>query len=62
MRAAAVAESEMSGGKLERFAGEDVTGIRAGVARPEQRIDSEVFVGRNLRLDQRRISRCAVGS
>ena len=55
MRAATVAESEMSGRELERFAGEDVTGIGAGVARPEQRIDSEVPVGRQLRLDQCRI-------
>src|SRR5262245_33742621 len=35
MRAAAVPESEMSGCQLKRFAGEDVTGIGAGVARPE---------------------------
>ena len=58
MRAAAVAESEMSGRQLERFAGEDVTGIRTGVARPEQRVDSELFVGCQLRLDQCRIFRC----
>ena len=41
MRAAAVAESEMSCRQLQRFTGEDVTGIRTGVARPEQRVDSE---------------------
>ena len=55
MRAAAVAESEMSGRQLKGFAGEDVTGIRTGIARPEQRVDSELFVGCQLRLDQCRI-------
>src|SRR5436190_4441988 len=55
MRAASVAESEMSGRQLKRFTGEDVTGIRTGVARPEQRVDSEVFVSCQLRLDQCRI-------
>src|SRR5262249_57019656 len=45
MCAAAVAESEMARGQLERFAGEDISRIRAGIARPEQRVDSEFFVG-----------------
>src|SRR6266498_5774026 len=44
VRAAAVSESEMSGRQLKGFAGEDVTGIRTSVARPEQRVDSELFV------------------
>src|SRR5436309_5706389 len=52
--AAAVIEAEMAGGELERFAGENVTGIRTGVARPEQRVDSELFVRCQLRLDQGR--------
>src|SRR5260370_39575612 len=35
--AAPVGETEVAGGQLERCAGEDVTRIRAGVARPERR-------------------------
>src|SRR5207247_4712583 len=59
--AAAVTEAEMAGSKLERFAGEHVTGIRASVARPQERIDSEFFVTRDLRFDEGGISRCARG-
>src|SRR5438046_492365 len=50
---AAVTESKMSRGKLERVARKNVTGIRTGVPRPEQRIDSEFFISRGLRFDQR---------
>src|SRR5207249_5753473 len=57
VRAAAVPQSEMACRKVERFAGKDVTRIRTCIARPEQRIDSEFFVSRYLRFDERRISR-----
>ena len=49
----------MAGSELQRFTGKDVTWIRTCVPRPEQRIDSEFFVGRDLCLDERRISRRA---
>ena len=55
VRAAAVAKSEVPRGELERFACEHVTGLRTGVARPEQCVDSELFVVRQLGLDQCRI-------
>ncbi len=35
MRAAAVAEPEMSGGKFQRFTGENISWIRTRIARPE---------------------------
>ena len=54
MRTAAMPETEVPGRELERFAGEGITGIRAGVAGPEQGINSEFFVGGELRLNQRR--------
>src|SRR6266516_6852519 len=59
MCARTVTETEMSGGKFRGIAGKDVTWIRTGIARPEQWIDSEFLVSRNLRLYERRISRCA---
>src|SRR6266571_8457039 len=52
VRTAAMTESEMAGRKLDRFAGENVTGIRTGVTRPEEWIDSGFFVGRSLCLDE----------
>src|SRR5207253_6036098 len=61
MRAAAMTESEMAGRKLDRFARENVAGIRTGVARPEQGINPESFVSRGLRFYQRGISRRARG-
>src|SRR3954471_2215126 len=53
--AAAVAEAEVTGGEAERRVGEYVAWIRAGRARPEQRIDAGAFHHRDLRLDQRRV-------
>src|SRR5207244_1304275 len=53
VRAAAVTQSEMSRGELEWFARENVAGIRTGVPRPEQRIDSELFISCGLRFYQR---------
>src|SRR5258707_3813164 len=50
VRAAAVTESKMSRGKLERVARKNVTGIGTGVARPEQRVDSKFFISRGLRF------------
>jgi hypothetical protein len=35
VRATAVAESEMAGGKFQRITGKHIAGIRAGIARPE---------------------------
>src|SRR5439155_1007461 len=55
----ATVKLEMIGGELQRFAGESVTRIRAGIARPKQGIDSESFVSCDLRFDQRRIFRRA---
>ena len=62
MRAAAVAESEVSSRQLKRFAGEDVTGIRTGVARQEQRVDSELFVFANCAWINAESFDVAVGS
>src|SRR5437763_16752603 len=59
VRATAVAEAEVAGGELERRVGEGVAGIRAGVARPEHRIDAGALEHRDLRLDQRRARRGA---
>src|SRR5439155_11537575 len=61
MCAAAVPETEMSGCKFQGFARKDVTWIRAGVARPQQRIDSGFLVSRDLRLYERGIGGCARG-
>src|SRR5438093_13472843 len=55
MCARAVTETEMSGGKFQGIAGKDVTWIRAGVARPQQRIDPGFLVSRDLRLYERGI-------
>src|SRR5947199_9558351 len=59
MCAGAVTEPEMSGRELERFAGKDISWIRAGVAWPQQRIDSEFLVRRGLRGYERGIGGCA---
>ena len=60
VRAAAVAEAEVAGRQLQRLAGEDVARLRAGVARPEDRIDAAPPVDGELRADERRVGRGAV--
>src|SRR5262245_4000844 len=52
MGPAAVAESEVAGGQFQRLAGEDVTRVRARVARPEHGIYSGALEDRHLGLDE----------
>src|SRR5437762_1173174 len=61
VRAAAVTEPEMTGGKFERLTSKHVTRIRTGVSRPKYWINSEFFVAGDLRLDERGIGRCEIG-
>src|SRR5204862_6326155 len=58
MRTAAVAEAEVASGEAEGRIGGDISGIRAGNAWPEHRIDPSTLHRRNLRLNHRRARRC----
>src|SRR5947207_949890 len=53
MGAAPVAQPEMAGRELERFAGEQIAGPGTGHSRPEQRINPMTAVHRDLGPDQR---------
>src|SRR5262249_51558859 len=50
--AAAVAEAEVARGHLAGLAGEAVAGVRAGVARPQHRVDAGALQYCDLPLDQ----------
>ena len=51
-----------AGGQLQRLAGEHVARVRAGVARPEDRVEAGALVDRDLGADDRRVRRrCSSG-
>ena len=61
MRAAAVAEAKVTAGQIQGLAGEDVPGVRAGVAGPEDRVEPRALVHRELGANHGSIGRGAGG-